>query len=342
MATAFRGGFAVGRLPGSGPSRKPPPWQALALLSSSGRRISCGWSARAGLGLRAYGAAAESLRYWHYVPGVGWQAATSGEFFASDDPATITQIWIHGNRIDYSRRFQVGWTVYSSLARRATSEQPLRFVIWSWPSEKVGRLLEDAQMKAARTMPAAFPLARFIGADQKRRPRRHHGYSYGAGSRWAPCSCWRADRSAAARLRPTAGHARPLMDVVLIAAAADTGALLAGQLVARPCTVVNRMLLVSNSCDKVLRFYRFLYGRRSCVEALGYVGMGYANRLGAKGARSRSSTPAAMVGPEHYWANYFASPAIVGRIEPYIFDSPADAPRPPPPRRRRLALQISR
>ena len=33
------------------------------------------------------------------------------------------------------------------------------------------------------------------------------------------------------------------------------------------------MLLVHNSCDKVLRLYHLLYGRRSCVEALGHVGL---------------------------------------------------------------------
>ncbi len=86
------------------------------------------------------------------------------------------------------------------------------------------------------------------------------------------------------------------------------------------------MLLVNNSCDQALRFYRFLYGRRSCVEALGYIGLGYANRLGTHGAKISQFDACCLVGPEHYWANYFASPTIVNRLEPYVFGPAAAVP----------------
>jgi hypothetical protein len=275
------------------------------------------------LGCAAAGVAPEKLGYWHYLPGVGWQRSTSQEFLASDDPAAITQIWIHGNQIEASGAFEVGWTVYSSVARRAISERPLRFVIWSWPSEKVGRLLEDAQEKAARTGPAAFNLARFIDQIHSDVQVGLIGYSYGARVVIGSLQLLAGGNLNGRAIPLQNAAARRPIDVVLIAAAADSGTLLPGRSGGRALDVTGRMLLVENSCDQALRFYHFLYGRRSCVEALGRVGVGYTGQLGANGAKITQFDACCMVGSEHYWANYFASSSVMGRIEPLVFSPDA-------------------
>ncbi|HEX4142570.1 MAG TPA: hypothetical protein VHY91_03395 [Pirellulales bacterium] len=274
-----------------------------------------------GLGCSPAGVLPSALHYWHYVPGAGWQKATSADFFASDDPGTLTQIWIHGNQIEHSRAFGVGWTVYTSLARRATSEQPLRFVIWSWPSDKVGGPLEDVRVKAGYTLPAAFHLARFIDAIQSDVHVGLTAYSFG-GRIVEGALQLLAGGALNGRTIALNSAARPLMDVVLIAAAADSDWLLPRHARGQALKVVNRMLLVRNSCDKVLRFYHWLYGRGSCAEAVGYIGMGGLAQLGAGQGRIAQFDACCLVGAEHYWANYFASPAVVGRLLPYVFPAP--------------------
>jgi hypothetical protein len=277
-----------------------------------------------GLGCTTTGASPSDLRYWHYVPGVGWQRATSADFFATDDPAIATQIWIHGNQIDGNDAFEVGWTVYSSLARRATSEQPLRFVIWSWPSERSGGVLEDVRIKAARTIPASFHLARFIDAIGAEVKVSVMAYSFGARIALGALHLMGGGTINGQPLTNPSGHARPPLDVVLIAAAVDNDCLLPGHSRGQALNVVNRMFLVRNSCDKVLRFYRFLYHRRSCATALGYVGMGGLGMLGANAGKVAQLDACCLVGPEHYWRNYFASPAVVGRLLPYVFSATVD------------------
>ncbi|HTU25269.1 MAG TPA: hypothetical protein VMF30_07730 [Pirellulales bacterium] len=296
----------------AGPSSAPPlarPQDDLWLVSQRGLACTPG------------GADPSTLRYWHYIPGAGWQPATSDQFFASDDPGVLTQIWIHGNQIDHAGAFGVGWTVYSALARAATSEQPLRFVIWSWPSDKVGGPLQDVREKAARTLPASFHLARFIDAIN---PGVHIGltaYSFGARVAMGALHLLGGGRLNGQTI---AAHARPPIDVVLIAAATDSDWLLPGHARSQTLKVTGRILLVRNSCDKVLRFYRWLYGRRSCAEALGHAGMGGLNLLGADRGKIAQFDACCLVGSEHYWRNYFTSPTIVGRMLPYVF--PVAAP----------------
>jgi hypothetical protein len=274
-----------------------------------------------GVGCTAGGVDPKALHYWHYVPGLGWQRSSSEEFFASDDPGTLTQIWIHGNQIEQSGAFGVGWTVYNSLARRATIDQPLRFVIWSWPSERFGGLAQDVREKAARTGPAAFHLARFIDAIHSDVHVGLIGYSFGARIAVGSLQLLAGGPLNGRTIPLQTAHTRPAIDVVLIAAAVDSGSLLPGCSGGKALSVVNRLLLVNNSCDKVLRFYRFLYGRRSGVEALGRDGLAI-GMLGANARKVSQFDACCLVGPEHYWANYFASPAVTGRILPYIFNLP--------------------
>lgn len=278
-----------------------------------------------GLGCSPAGASPSELHYWHYIPGAGWQAATSSDFFASDDPGTLTQIWIHGNQISHARAFSVGWTVYTSLARRATNEQPLRFVIWSWPSDKVRGPFQDVRVKAARTLPASFHLARFIDAIQSDVHVGLTAYSFGGRIVLGALHLLGGGSLNGQTVAFQNVAARPLMDVVLIASATDNDWLLPGHARGKALKVVNRMLLVRNSCDKVLRFYHWLYGRRSCAEALGRIGMGGLGQLGADQSKIAQFDACCLVGPDHYWANYFASPAIVGRLLPYIFPTPGSA-----------------
>ncbi len=66
----------------------------------------------------------------------------------------------------------------------------------------------------------------------------------------------------------------------------------------------------------------------SCADGLGIRRHGRARQLGADQGKIAQFDACCLVGPDHYWANYFASPAVVGRLLPYIFStSRAGSPR---------------
>jgi hypothetical protein len=82
--------------------------------------------------------------------------------------------------------------------------------------------------------------------------------------------------------------------------------------------MTERMLLVDNGCDRALERYHWLYGLRSCAEALGYTGVVGAGQLGAARSKIAQFDACCYVGPEHNWANYFAQPSVVARMASYV------------------------
>jgi hypothetical protein len=283
------------------------------------------------LGCADVDARATNLKYWRYEQGRGWQQANAADFFATDDPGSVTHIWIHGNQIEHSRTFQVGWTAYSAIARQTTDPRPLRFVIWSWPSDQIdGGPLEDVRVKAARTGTSSLHLARFIDAIGGDVPVSISAYSFGARIATGALHLMAGGSINGRTLAMTTAATRPRMDVVLIAAALDNDWLLPGHCHGRALTMVNRMLLVINSCDRVLQRYHWLYGRRSCAEALGYTGLAGANQLGADRGKITQFDACCIAGSDHDWAHYWGSPTIVARILPLVFPSlaPSEIPAP--------------
>ncbi len=274
------------------------------------------------LGCADVAAQAANLKYWQYQPGRGWQPATSAAFFAGDDPAAITHIWIHGNQISHGDAFQAGWTAYSAIARQTTDDRPLRFVAWSWPSDKIdGGPLEDVRVKAARTGTSSLHLARFIDSISSDVQVTITAYSFGARIATGALHLMAGGPVNGRTLAMTTAASRPRMDVVLIAAALDNDWLLPGRCHGRALSMVQRMLLVTNSCDKVLQRYHWLYGRRSCAEALGYTGLAGAGQFGADRGKITQFDACCIAGSEHDWTHYWGSPAIVARMLPLIFQS---------------------
>ncbi len=101
------------------------------------------------------------------------------ELVATDDPDVISVVFLHGNRIPSCEAFTKGWSAYRQLVRCA-DERPVRFVIWSWPSEKVGGPVEDARVKAARTNTHGYYLAWFVDQLNPAVPVALWGHSFGA------------------------------------------------------------------------------------------------------------------------------------------------------------------
>ena len=145
------------------PVKRPAARQPLLRRHWCDRRTSFGWSASA-----VWVARRPELRQAICTIGTmcpAWAGKRQRrDFFASDDPGTLTQIWIHGNQITHgpsvSGRLDGLYVVGSAGDERAAAAV-CDLVL---AERKVGGLLQDVREKAATTLPAAFHLARFIDA----------------------------------------------------------------------------------------------------------------------------------------------------------------------------------
>ena len=79
--------------------------------------------------------------------------------FLAFNPTEPTVFFVHGNQITAGDAKCEGLAVYHAMILHGSDAPPIRFVIFSWPSAKVGGLLQDVRIKAARTGPAGYQLA---------------------------------------------------------------------------------------------------------------------------------------------------------------------------------------
>lgn len=263
----------------------------------------------------------KNLKYSQLDAQAGWVASTREKFQASDDPNAVTSVFVHGNQIDAgAARDWVGPAVYHSLVRQAPSPRPLRFVIWSWPSERTdARALEDVRIKADRTNREGYFLARVLDEHDPRVQTSVVGYSYGARIIDGALHLLGGGKLAGYSL-PTRVHPeRIAFRVVDIAAAEDNDWLLPGHRLGKALSQDEKLLNLFNSCDLALNHYHLLYGRRCCQEALGCTGLAGIQALGPDRGKIAQYDACCIVGREHNWELYFGSPALVARMAPYVF-----------------------
>ena len=96
------------------------------------------------------------------------------------DGFEATWIFVHGNQIPPEEAIKRGMAVYRRVRADAPSAGPIRFVIWSWPSERNTNRLRDANIKQNRTNVESFLLGSYLAAIASDHPVRLIGYSFGA------------------------------------------------------------------------------------------------------------------------------------------------------------------
>ena len=235
-----------------------------------------------------------------------WLNSTAAEFYAADSPDVVTAMFVHGNRIDDSRALSEGLAVYFQLVGKFDQEPPVRFVIWSWPSEQIHGQLKDVRAKAARSDVEAYYLARFLAGIQPQVKVGVVGYSFGA-------------RIIAGGLHLLGGGQllgwtvpageRPQLRVAFWAAAEHDDWLLPGYHHGQALPMADHWFITYNCCDGVLARYRFL-DRCGKPEALGYSGLAGRNLLPAElNQRIEEMNVSRIVGDSH-------------ELEPYLYCSP--------------------
>jgi hypothetical protein len=262
----------------------------------------------------------DNLQYWRYDAQQGWLRSDRAEFAADDAAHLPTTIFVHGNRVSSCDAFAKGLSAYRALVRCA-DEQPLRFIVWSWPSDQIHGVLDDVRVKAARTNVSGYYLARFIDRLPDA-PLSLWGHSFGARIVTGALHLLGGGQLTGRRLADVQHPRRPGLQVVLIVAALDNVWLNEGHFHGDALAQVDRILLVNNSCDAVLKRYHRLYHRHACQQALGYAGL-YTSWLSAEQAAKVEQVDACCrIGREHTFAGYLCDAWLMAMMRNRLLADP--------------------
>jgi hypothetical protein len=247
----------------------------------------------------------------------GWQDASLVEFLRNA-AGGINAFYVPGNRVANLEAERRAWQLYQLLAD-ASDEEPIRMVVWSWPSDKITGPRLDVRVKAERTYAESVylgsVLAQFGPADRV----SLIGYSSGA-------------RTISGALHLASGGAidgaslpqasPPRMRTVLLASATPGNWLLPHSFHARAVERVDQMLILYNSQDAALKHFHLVEpcGRQ---RALGYCGLSDTTLAQDPFAeRVRQRDVCREIGMAHDELRYYASSRIVDEIRRYTLFGP--------------------
>lgn len=233
-----------------------------------------------------------------------WERATLEELIG--EPWRPLVVFVHGNRYEaFDAKIQ-GMVLARRLAAHAHGQAP-RVVIFSWPSEQDGHLLQDGRRKYARAYCDGHYLAWFLSQLEPAQPVAIVGYSFGALvsaealddlSRVSPSDIPWAER-------PGRTNLVFVVPALRCDAFAPRGAFRHG------LDGIDGFSLVINSQDKPLKFFPLLEPAVR-VEAMGAVGM---SRRWLPAEIDYSATDAARtVGKLHTLWRYLESGSLSARI----------------------------
>jgi hypothetical protein len=243
-------------------------------------------------------------------PCEGWDDASLEDFLAAGDPDVETIVFVHGNRVDWCKALQLGLHAYRVLVRCA--HQPVRFVIWSWPSDKMGGLLRDVRVKGARTNTDSYYLARFIQQIPHDASIGLVGFSYG-GRIVSGTAHISAGGSLCGMGLPDGEHCPPRrIRAVLMAAAMHNYWLCPESYHGHAIESLDHLLVLFNPCDHALKWYPLI--DKSRPHALGAAGFCWEACWEHSPSVIEQRNVCGIVGNSHKVNDYFSSCAIMREV----------------------------
>ncbi|QDS98105.1 hypothetical protein [Adhaeretor mobilis] len=231
------------------------------------------------------------------------------------DDSTPTVIYVHGNRIPSGIDKPHGLQVYTTLCR-SQATTPLRFIIWSWPSEQIRGQLKDYQVKAARTRPVGWQLAWAVDQLSAETPVGIVGYSYGARVATGTLHLLAGGSLNGLKLTQRRHPQRAPIPTVLIAAATNQSWLSPRGYHGRAGRMMDSLMLVNNRHDPAMKFYALGIGQRG-ARALGYEGIA-ARSLTKINGKFRSYDATKGVGRDHSLHKYLAAVPQIAMLKQQV------------------------
>ena len=267
----------------------------------------------------------QSLRYCRMNDDCQWSSADAESFSATDDLAVPTVVFIHGNRTDADDAVWKACYTYGVI-RAESAGRPFRYVIWSWPAERVYRNnRDDVRLKAAYSDTQSYYLAQWL---HRLRPGVRVsliGHSFGPRIITGAMHLLGGGEVAGRSLSQssvaewTAGK-RNKVRAVMLAAAIDADWLAPGGCHGLALPLIDEMLITRNGCDRVLRWYSRLYdhGRPQAMGLIGPCGVADIEKVEVVDV-------SCTVGKRHDWRYYCSALNVCDHWAHYTFldDTPA-------------------
>jgi hypothetical protein len=247
-----------------------------------------------------------------------WVKESEESFLATLDPEKLLNIMLPGYLTPIKLAVEHQWTLYQQLEIQAKCRgldcAPTRLVMYTWPSEADGiKLVQIGREKAVRADIEGYWLAGLLAKFPKDYRVNLVAYSLGA----------RIATSAAHHLAggercgcPSVASSSARLSGVLIAAAVDADWLDSCEPHSLALDRFEKLLLINNCKDRVLRFYKLIDQSKS-REALGAVGLllPYAK----DSAHVQQWEVSHIIGRNHNWYRYIGAPEIMSAIAEYAF-----------------------
>jgi hypothetical protein len=221
-------------------------------------------------------------------------------------PDLPTMVYVHGNFTDLGWSLQRGCEVYGKLFRDCPCREPVRFIIWSWKTERESGPVCDFDIKRARSVEEGERLWSVLNQLPLQRPAVV-GYSLG-------CQV-----ILSALARPDGGVNRP-WHVVLMAPALECD--FGPRLCEHPLTAasVGQLTVLTNQRDRALKYSRLRCLAIDCchepVDQYSVLPL-----LGQGGLAPCVIEIGREVGGRHAISRYYSSPTMVRTIRGVVLGS---------------------
>jgi hypothetical protein len=258
--------------------------------------------------------------YHRYCCGCGWVPRTAADYRRSCQPSGITVVYVHGNRMTAERTCHRGLDLYRGL-NCCADERPIRFVIWSWPSDPIRchrAFLRDARVKLRRTPLQSYYLGWWLCDGCRDARVSLMGYSYGGHTILGALHLMGGGSLAGRCLPDCCRCHRPRTRLALLAAASQAGWLLPGGRHDRALGCVEHGIVFYNRKDPVLK----CFPRTICIvtgPALGLCGLAYPWCGPAAYARFIQYDVTHCIGRRHQWERYRHCAYTMNKIREFVF-----------------------
>ena len=238
--------------------------------------------------------------------------SSRAEYLATLPATTHTSVFIHGNRKTAESAQEQGLDVYREIS---CANPAMRFIIWSWPSDRVPGLLRDARVKADRADAESFYLGSFLADHPGDMDVSIVAFSFGARTAMGALHLLAGGTLCGNQLAidpSSTVHPR----VALLAAALPRQWLLPHGAHGLALAQSKEVISYYNRRDPLLKHFD-LVSKSGKPEALGFQGIN-AGQCGAPGMVLRQYDASRSVGHTHSLSRYLDSPGIMNTIRQRI------------------------
>ena len=256
------------------------------------------------------------LKYFRRIQNQ-WVETSAEEFDRTPNRPRLNVVFVHGNRTDFKWASRRGLQAYDSFVDSQNPGVPTRYVIWAWPSDQVSGLVTDFRIKARRANREGLLFGTFLANLPSDERVSLVGYSYGSRIVLGGLELLSGEKLFGHQLGLPENYEPPEFRVTLIAAATGNGSLTPKATYGHAYPMMDRLLLVNNTADRALKFYKFL-DRQRRISALGR-GIAGRSLLEDGGERVEQFDFAKEIGHEHSLTGYFCSGRIRNLLKQQVF-----------------------